>query len=252
LKIDLITLFPEIFDALQFGIVGRALKENRLQLSHYPLRDYTDDPHGRIDDRPYGGGPGMVMQYEPLAKAIAAAKAANKVPTSVIYLSPQGKTLNQAALARFSEKPRLTLLCGRYEGIDERIITDFVDEEWSVGDYVLSGGELPALLLIDAITRLLPGALGHEQSALQDSFVDGLLDCPHYTRPEVINAHEVPKILLSGDHAAIARWRLKQSLGKTWQKRPDLLKRRVLKPEEQKLLDEYIQDAQETEDQNHV
>lgn len=187
----------------------------------------------------------MILQYEPIAKAIAAAKAADKTPTSVIYLSPQGKTLNQTAIQQLSKKTRLTLLCGRYEGIDERIITDFVDEEWSVGDYVVSGGELPALILIDALTRLLPNVLGHAQSAEQDSFVNGLLDCPHYTRPEVIYGHSVPEVLLSGDHTAIARWRLQQTLGKTWQKRPDLIKRRVLSPDEQLLLDAYIRDTED-------
>jgi len=248
MKIDLITLFPELFNALDYGIVGRAQKSKLLELAFYPLRDYTDNPNGRIDDRPYGGGPGMVMQYEPLAKAITTARTQDKTPTTVIYLSPQGKTLDQAAIERLSKKSRVTLLCGRYEGIDERIIEDFVDEECSVGDYVLSGGELPALLLIDALTRLLPGALGHEQSAQQDSFSEGLLDCPHYTRPEVINEHKVPAVLLSGDHAAIARWRTQQSLGKTWQKRPDLLKRRVLSHEEQSLLDAYIKDTQALEE----
>ena len=248
MKIDLITLFPEIFDALRYGIVGRAQKQRRLELAVYPLRDYTNEPSRRIDDRPYGGGPGMVMAYEPLANAINAAKAADKSSTCLIYLSPQGKTLDQAAIQRLAEKDRLTLLCGRYEGIDERVIEDFIDEEWSVGDYVVSGGELPALVLIDAITRLLPGALGHAQSAKQDSFTDGLLDCPHYTRPEVINQRAVPKILLSGDHHAIEQWRLKQALGKTWQKRPDLLKKRVLSEGEQALLNQYIRDAQTTED----
>jgi len=245
MKIDLITLFPEIFDALHYGIVGRAQKNKLLTLSYYPLRDYSDDPNGRVDDRPYGGGPGMVMQYQPLAKAIAAAKAADNTPTTVIYLSPQGRLLTQSGIQQLCKKSHLTLICGRYEGIDERIIIDYIDQEWSVGDYVVSGGELPALLLIDAITRLLPGALGHKQSAEQDSFVSGLLDTPHFTRPEVINGHKVPDPLLSGDHAAIARWRTQQALVKTWQKRPDLIKRRVLSEVEQQLLDEYIQDCSE-------
>lgn len=242
MQIDVISLFPEMFNALKVGIVGRAQQKNLLQLTPYPLPHY-------IDDRPYGGGPGMVMQYEPLAKAITQIKAMDKKPTHLIYLSPQGKTLNQANILRFSKKPRLTLLCGRYEGIDERIIDDFVDEECSVGDYVVSGGELPALLLIDAITRLLPGALHHQESAQQDSFThDGLLDYPHYTRPETINQRTVPAVLLSGNHAAIQRWRQQQALGKTWQKRPDLLKRRTLSAEEQLLLNEYIKEVQKTED----
>lgn len=245
MKIDLITLFPEIFDALRYGIVGRAQKEKRLTLNYFPLRDYTDDPNGRVDDRPYGGGPGMVMQYEPLFKAISAAKSSDETPTSVVYLSPQGKLLDQNAIHQLRQKSRLTLICGRYEGIDERIIEHCVDEEWSVGDYVVSGGELPALLLIDAITRLVPGALGHEDSAAQDSFANGLLDTPHYTRPEVVDGHRVPETLLSGDHDAIKRWRMQQALGKTWQKRPDLIKRRVLSEDEQQLLDAYIHDHSE-------
>ncbi len=241
MQIDVISLFPEIFDALKVGIVGRAQQKKLLQLTIYPLPHY-------IDDRPYGGGPGMVMQYKPLAKAITQVKTMDKKPTHLIYLSPQGKTLNQASLLRFSKKPRLTLLCGRYEGIDERIIDEFVDEECSMGDYVVSGGELPALLLIDAITRLLPDALHHEESAQQDSFTHGLLDYPHYTRPETINQRSVPSVLLSGNHAAIQRWRQQQALGKTWQKRPDLLKRRTLNAEEQLLLNEYIKEVQKTED----
>ena len=245
ITIDIISLFPEMFTALDSGIVGRAQKNQLIQLNHYPLRDYTDDPNGRIDDRPYGGGPGMVMQYAPLAKAIEATRMHHQSPAKVLYLSPQGQPLTQAAVQDFAQQSHLTLLCGRYEGIDERIIVDYVDEEWSVGEYVVSGGELPAMLLIDAVTRQRPGALGHHQSAEQDSFSHGLLDCPHYTRPEVIHQHGVPPVLLSGDHAAIKRWRLKQSLGKTWQKRPDLLKRRVLNENEQRLLDEYIKNSSE-------
>lgn len=246
--IDLITLFPEMASTLDFGVVGRARQSGRLTVNPVPIRDFTEDKHGRVDDRPYGGGPGMVMQYEPLAKAIRSTYESSELTTTVIYLSPQGKTLDQATLETLSKKPRLTLLCGRYEGIDERIIEDFVDEEYSIGDYVLSGGELPALVMIDGIARLLPEVLGHEASAAQDSFTDGLLDCPHYTRPEVINGHVVPDVLLSGDHTAIARWRHKQALGKTWQKRPDLIKRRVLSADEQRLLEEYISDAQRQEE----
>jgi len=238
MQIDIITLFPDMFDALNHGIVGKAIRNRLLQITSWNPRDYTDDPQGRVDDRPYGGGPGMVMQYQPLAKTIEAVKTADPSPTTVIYLSPQGKPLIQAAIAQMSQKSRLTLVSGRYEGIDERVLEKHIDEEWSVGDYVVSGGEFPAMLLIDALTRLLPDALGHEDSAKQDSFSQGLLDHPHYTRPELIDDKSVPKVLLSGDHQAIERWRLQQSLLRTWQKRPDLLKRQVLSKEEQALLDE--------------
>jgi len=240
MKINVITLFPEMFDALNHGIVGRALRNNLLALKLWNPRDYTDAPQGRVDDRPYGGGPGMVMQYEPLTKTIEATRVDKKEPTTVIYLSPQGKPLTQATIEKLSQENQLTLVSGRYEGIDERVIEKHIDEEYSVGDYVVSGGELPAMLLIDAITRHLPEALGHEDSAKQDSFSDGLLDCPHYTRPEVIDDLTVPEVLLSGDHQATKRWRLQQSLARTWQKRPDLLKRRVLNEDEQRLLDEAI------------
>lgn len=240
MKIDLITLFPEMFDALNHGIVGRALRNQLLALKLWNPRDYTNDSQGRVDDRPYGGGPGMLMQYEPLAKTIEATRAADAQPSTVIYLSPQGKPLTQAIIEKLSQQSRLTLVSGRYEGIDERVIEKYIDEEYSVGDYVVSGGELPAMLLIDAITRQLPDALGHEDSAKQDSFSDGLLDCPHYTRPEIIEDLTVPEVLLSGDHRAIERWRRQQSLVRTWQKRPDLLKRRVLNEDEQVLLDEAI------------
>lgn len=239
MKIDVITLFPDMFDALNHGIVGKAIRNRLLQIKRWNPRDYTDDPKGRVDDRPYGGGPGMVMQYQPLAKTIEAVKTADPSPTTVIYLSPQGKPLTHAAIEKMSQKARLTLVSGRYEGIDERVIEKHIDEEWSVGDYVVSGGEFPAMLLIDALTRLLPGALGHEDSAQQDSFSQGLLDCPHYTRPELIEDQAVPEVLLSGDHQAIKRWRLQQALLRTWQKRPDLLKRRGLSKEEQAMLDEY-------------
>ena len=240
MKIDIISLFPDMFDALNYGIVGRALREHLLDLTHWNPRDYTDDPNGRVDDRPYGGGPGMVMQYEPLAKTITAAKQSNDTHSKVIYLSPQGKPLTQSAIGTFVQSPRLILVSGRYEGIDERVIEKHIDEEWSVGDYVVSGGELPCMLMIDAITRQLPGALGHEDSADQDSFSEGLLDCPHYTRPELIDDMVVPPTLLSGNHKEIIRWRRQQSLLKTWQKRPDLVKRRVLNDNDQALLDEAI------------
>jgi len=243
MRISIITLFPEMFQALEHGIVGRALNNKLIAMICWNPRDYTSDTHRTVDDRPYGGGPGMVMKFEPLHAAIEAAKSSMNQKCKTVLLSPQGKTLTQSAVTQFAKASNLILVSGRYEGIDERLIQADVDEEWSVGDYVVSGGELPAMLLIDAITRLLPGALGHDQSAEQDSFSAGLLDYPHYTRPEAINNQQVPQVLLSGDHQAINHWRLKQSLGKTWQKRPDLIKRRVLTNNEQTLLDEYIQEA---------
>jgi tRNA (guanine37-N1)-methyltransferase len=242
MKFDIITLFPEMFEALNSSITGRALRDKLITLRCWNPRDYTTDTHRTVDDRPYGGGPGMVMKVEPLQKAIAAAKIADGDPTKTIYLSPQGKPLTQTIIRELASTPRLTLVSGRYEGIDERLIEQTIDAEYSIGDYVLSGGELPAMVLIDALTRLLPGALGHKDSAAQDSFSQDLLDHPHYTRPEILGDTKVPKALLSGDHAFIARWRLKQAIGKTWQKRPDLLKRRVLTAEEKALLDEFIQE----------
>lgn len=227
MNFNLITLFPQMFSALESGITNRALKEKLIQLKTWNPRDYTHDAHRTVDDRPYGGGPGMVMLYQPLKDTLDDIKRQQTLKGPVIYLSPQGKPLTQEAVARFSSLPDLTLLCGRYEGIDERFIKTEIDEEWSVGDYVVSGGELPAMLLIDAITRLLPGALGDAQSAEQDSFSNGLLDHPHYTRPENINGLKVPDVLLSGDHKAIKYWRKQQSELNTWQKRPDLIKRRV-------------------------
>lgn len=226
MNIDLITLFPEIFNALDYGIVGRAIERKLIAINAWNPRDYTTDVHRTVDDRPYGGGPGMVMKYEPLADAIKAAQASHAQKPLTIYLSPQGSRLTQPDVKHFAEQTNLILICGRYEGIDERVIEKYVDEEWSIGDYVLSGGELPAMVLIDAITRLLPGALGHELSAEQDSFSESLLDCPHYTRPEQVDGMSVPPVLLSGDHAAISRWRHGKSVEKTWQMRPDLIKSR--------------------------
>lgn len=239
MKFNIVSLFPQIFDALEWGIVGRALEKRLVEIQHWNPRDYTSDVHHTVDDRPYGGGPGMVMKAEPLLQAIRDAKAINP-GAKAIYLSPQGQRLTQSAAAQLAQEPGLILIAGRYEGIDERVIQLEVDEEWSIGDYVLSGGEFPALVLIDAITRLLPGALGDEQSAEQDSFSEGFLDCPHYTRPEEVEGLKVPSVLLSGDHKAIARWRLQESLAKTWQTRPDLLKRCTLTQEQQKLLDDYL------------
>ena len=225
MKIDVITLFPELVSTMHdYGVVGRALKTNKVVLDVINPRDFADNATGRVDDRPYGGGPGMVIQYEPLTKALDHVKAQTADATKVIYLSPQGRKIDQSAIRTLSHNTHMVLLCGRYEGIDERFIEAHVDEEWSLGDYVISGGELAAMVLIDAMVRTLPGVLGDEESAQQDSFESGLLDCPHYTRPESIDGREVPEALLSGDHKKIARWRLKQALGRTYTRRPDLMR----------------------------
>lgn len=238
MRFDVITLFPELVQAVKTGVTGRAAERGIIRLELWNPRDYATDVHRTVDDRPYGGGPGMVMKGECLLQAIADARQHN--PAKVVYLSPQGQPLTQAKVAEFAAASGLILLCGRYEGIDERVVTLAVDEECSIGDYVLSGGELGAMVVIDAVTRLLPGVLGHGESAAQDSFFDGLLDCPHYTRPENLAGLEVPEVLKSGNHAQIARWRKKQALGRTWQRRPDLLRTRQLTAEERALLDEYI------------
>jgi tRNA (guanine37-N1)-methyltransferase len=231
-NITLISLFPELIQqATEFGVLGRAIKQQQLKLQCINPRDYTEDKHHTVDDRPYGGGPGMLMKVEPLAKAIHAAKqlaskgsAVKGGTAKVVYLSPQGRQLNQQLVVDTAATvDDLILIAGRYEGIDERIIESLVDEEWSIGDYVLSGGEFAALVVIDAVTRLVPGVLGDDESAIQDSFMQGLLDCPHYTRPEIVDGRTVPDVLLSGDHKAIKRWRLKQSLGRTWLRRPELI-----------------------------
>lgn len=241
MRIDVVTLFPEfVLGAAQVGVVGRAQERRLLEVAAWNPRDYTDDKHRTVDDRPFGGGPGMVMLAEPLRQAVRAAQAAGTAPGRVIGLSPQGERLTQRKVRALALEPRLLLLCGRYEGIDERFIAGCVDEELSIGDFVLSGGELAAAVLIDAIGRLREGALGNAASAAQDSFEEGLLDCPHYTRPERDGAEAVPAVLLSGDHAAIRRWRLKQSLGRTWLRRPDLLARLQLDKERRALLDEFI------------
>ena len=200
-------------------------------------RDFTHDRHRTVDDRPYGGGPGMLMMVKPLTDAIQAAKKVGGENSKVIYLSPQGKPLDQAGAQRLANIDRTILICGRYEGIDERVIERHVDEEISIGDYVLSGGELPAMVLMDAVARLVPGVLGHKASAVEDSFTDGLLDCPHYTRPEILDGQKVPEVLLSGDHEKIRQWRLMQSLGRTWHRRPDLLNHLALTEEQQRLLE---------------
>lgn len=237
-----VSLFPEMFQTFtQQGVIGRAVKNGVLQVECFNPRDFTHDKHRTVDDRPYGGGPGMLMMVQPLTDAILAAKQAAGRETKVIYLSPQGKKLDQVGVKQLSENESMILVAGRYEGIDERVIQTQVDEEWSIGDYVLSGGELPAMILMDAVSRFVPGVLGHEQSAEQDSFSHGLLDCPHYTRPENLNGELVPKVLLSGDHEKIRQWRLQQSLGRTWQRRPELLNDLALTEEQQKLLDVFLQ-----------
>lgn len=244
LTIGIITLFPKMFEALKYGVIGRALKHKLLTLNFWNPRDYTTDIHCSVDDRPYGGGPGMVMKFEPLTAAIKAAKATLGTNTTVIYLAPQGKLLTQRVIKKKAQDLNpIILLVGRYEGVDERLIEAEVDEEWSIGDYIVSGGELPAMILIDALTRLLPGALGHVDSASQDSFTSGLLNFPQYTRPEKIANRSVPEILLSGDHSAIACWRLEQALGRTWQRRQDLIKRRNLSENERRLLEKFVEES---------
>jgi tRNA (guanine37-N1)-methyltransferase len=240
MRFDVMTLSPELFRILlDQGVTGRALMRGVAELHLWNPRDYTHDRHRTVDDRPYGGGPGMLMKVEPLRDAIAAARA--EAPASkVAYLSPQGRVLDQAAMVELTSQPGWILVAGRYEGVDERLIEAHVDEEWSIGDYVLSGGELPAMVVMDAVIRLLPGALGHADSADQDSHTSGLLDCPHYTRPPEIDGQSVPDVLVSGDHAAIERWRLQQALGRTWLRRPDLLERRGLNDDERALLDEFV------------
>ncbi len=224
-RFDVITLFPEMFDSIsRFGVSARALERNLFELGLWNPRDYTKDRHRTVDDRPYGGGPGMVMMVEPLSAAIKAAKEVKDVPSRVIYLSPQGVPMNQQKVRELAQEEHLILLAGRYEGVDERLIELEVDEELSLGDYVLSGGEIGAMAIIDAVVRLIPGALGHEESAEQDSFSDELLDCPHYTRPEDYKGHKVPEVLLSGNHKAIREWRHQQAVERTRQRRPDLLK----------------------------
>lgn len=221
-EIHVITLFPEWFEHLKaMGLTGRALEEDRIALRCFNPRDHAEGAHRSVDDRPYGGGPGMVMRPEPLARAIEQARSASDAPVS--GLSPQGRPLDQRAIEELAGRSRLILVCGRYEGIDERVSDSLIDEEWSIGDFVLSGGEYAAAALMDAVIRLQPGVLGHEASADQDSFSDGLLDCPHYTRPKIWREQHVPPVLLGGDHAAIARWRREQALLRTARRRPDLL-----------------------------
>ena len=239
-RFDVVTLFPEMFNAItKYGITSRALQQNIYDVQYWNPRDFTTDNHKTVDDRPYGGGPGMVMLAEPLEKSIHAAKVAQlaqNIESWVIHLSPAGKPLTHEKVMQLSKKQGLVLLTSRYEGVDQRLIDAEVDEELSIGDYVLSGGELPAMALIDAIVRQLPGSLGDSDSAIEDSFVDGLLDCPHYTRPEEYNGVKVPDVLVSGNHAKIKQWRLKMSLHRTRDQRPDLLAARPLTKEEARLL----------------
>lgn len=250
MRIDVITLFPEALQGLtDMGVTGRAIRDGLVDLKVWNPRDFANDRHNTVDDRPYGGGPGMVMTVEPLGSAIRAAKGGHvqtlpdqDTDVKVSLMSPQGRQLDQAGVKELVGRPGLILVCGRYEGIDERLIESDIDEEWSIGDYVLSGGELAAAVIIDAVTRFIPGVLGDEQSAEQDSFVDGLLDHPHYSRPEMAGGKAVPEVLLSGNHEAIRRWRRKQALGRTWQRRPDLLKSKVLDKEAELLLEEFCRE----------
>ncbi|HLW73952.1 MAG TPA: tRNA (guanosine(37)-N1)-methyltransferase TrmD [Gammaproteobacteria bacterium] len=243
MHVEVVTLFPEMVDTLlRFGVTGRAVERKLLQVGTSNPRDYSTDKHKTVDDRPYGGGPGMVMKVETLRAAIHAAKGRAGPGAKVIYLSPQGRPLDQDGVRELAARRSMVLVAGRYEGVDERLIETEVDEEWSIGDYVLSGGELPALVVIDALARLIPGALNDDESAAQDSFMNGLLDCPHYTRPEVLDGRRVPEVLLSGDHAAIRRWRMREMLGRTWLRRPELLKRLELSAEQQKLLEDFIRE----------
>ena len=246
-EFDVVTLFPEMFTAVtQSGITRRALENGLWRLNCWNPRDFAEDNYRSVDDRPYGGGPGMVMLPAPLEKAIAAAQAgrreAGETEAKVIYFSPQGRPLTHARVMEMAQSSGAILLCGRYEGVDERLIERCVDEEISLGDFVLSGGEIAALALIDATVRQLPGALNDENSAEEESFANGLLDCPHFTRPEEYQGMRVPEVLLSGNHEKIRRWRLKQALGRTWRRRPELIERRPFNREEAKLLEEFQQE----------
>ena len=244
MRFDVISLFPDMVQqAARVGVTGKAIENETVILNVWNPRDYTHDKHNTVDDRPFGGGQGMVMKYQPLHDAVTAAKADSFCESKVVYLSPQGKPLTQSLLREASKLSQLILVAGRYEGIDERFIARDCDEEWSLGDYVISGGELAALIVIDAITRLLPNVLGNVKSALQDSHSDGLLDYPQFTRPECIENEAVPDVLLSGHHKDIAQWRMKQALGRTWQKRPDLLKKKTLSAEQERLLAQFKVDV---------
>lgn len=243
MRFDVITLFPDMFQAIRQGVTGNAINREQVKLALWNPRDYTDDAHRTVDDRPYGGGPGMLMMMEPVLAALKQAREA-ATDSKVVYLSPQGRRFDQQSAMDMAQGSGLILLAGRYEGIDERLVDCCVDEEWSIGDYVMSGGELPAMVMMDTIIRLLPGVLGHADSAVQDSYMDGLLDFPQYTRPDEYAGRTVPEVLLSGNHASIRRWRLQQALGRTWIRRPDLLQQRQLSEEEQQLLEEFIRTHQ--------
>ncbi|OOR96847.1 tRNA (guanosine(37)-N1)-methyltransferase TrmD [Canicola haemoglobinophilus] len=235
--IGIISLFPEMFKAItEYGVTGRAVKQNLLKVQCWNPRDFTFDKHKTVDDRPYGGGPGMLMMVQPLRDAIRCAKSAAGDDVKVIYLSPQGRKLDQIGVQELAKNQKMIFVCGRYEGIDERLIETEIDEEWSIGDYVLTGGELPAMTLIDAVARFIPGVLGKQASAQEDSFAEGLLDCPHYTRPDQLDGLTVPPVLMSGNHEEIRKWRLKQSLQRTWLRRPELLEGLALTDEQSKLL----------------
>lgn len=252
-RAGVITLFPEMFHAVTgFGVSGRAVERGLLELHTINPRDFTDDAHRTVDDRPYGGGPGMVMMVKPLQDAVRAART-RLTGAATIYLSPQGRRIGRPDIVRLAAAGEVILVAGRYEGVDERFIAAEVDEEWSIGDFVVSGGELPAMLLIDAVTRMLPGVLGDAESAAQDSFESGLLDYPHFTRPEEVDGTRVPAVLLSGDHERIRRWRLRQALGRTWRRRPDLLAGMRLNAEQEELLRQYLQEhAEEPDGKNPV
>ncbi len=239
MRIDVITLFPEMVEqVVKYGVVGRAADQSLISLECWNPRNYTLDKHRTVDDRPYGGGPGMLMKVQPLEETIQAVREKNP-QAQLVYLSPQGKPVDQDMLAKQINTGSVIFLCGRYEGIDERLVQQEVDQEWSIGDYIISGGELAAMVCIDAMTRLIPGALGHEQSAQQDSFSDGLLDHPHYTRPEEYKGMKVPEVLMNGNHRHIEDWRERQSLGRTWQRRPDLLELKVLDDRQLALLNDF-------------
>ncbi|WP_159655594.1 tRNA (guanosine(37)-N1)-methyltransferase TrmD [Vibrio atypicus] len=241
--VGVISLFPEMFRSVtDFGVTGQAVKKGLLSIETWSPRDFTHDKHRTVDDRPYGGGPGMLMMVQPLRDAIQTAKQASPGKTKVIYLSPQGRKLDQQGVEELATNENLLLICGRYEGVDERIIQSEVDEEWSIGDFVMTGGEIPAMTLIDSVSRFIPGVLGDFASAEEDSFANGLLDCPHYTRPEVLDGKEVPAVLMSGNHKDIRHWRLKQSLGRTWLRRPELLENLALTDEQEQLLAEFIKE----------
>ncbi|WP_371377570.1 tRNA (guanosine(37)-N1)-methyltransferase TrmD [Thalassotalea aquiviva] len=249
MRIEVISLFPEMFTAItESGVTGRAIRNGLVDFNTINPREFTHDKHRTVDDRPYGGGPGMLMMVQPLRDAINAAKQQAGEDAHVIYLSPQGRKLDQNGVRELSQHKSLVLIAGRYEGIDERLIESDIDEEWSIGDFVLTGGELPAMTLIDAVVRFVPGVLGHNQSAEQDSFSDGLLDCPHYTRPEVLDGKSVPSVLLSGNHENIRKWRMQQSLERTWIRRPDLLANLALTAEQEQMLALIKQQHQTCED----